>query len=125
MHKNLITLFLASAWTIVITVFSLITLGKVVDEVEVPYKDKIVHFSFYFVFVILWYSYLKFKNIFKYNGLFVLVVAIAFGILIEICQSKITVSRTGDPVDVLANSVGAILGLIFIINWNKYVTKKS
>lgn len=125
MHKKIIILFLALAWTIVITVFSLITIGKIVDEVEVPFKDKIVHFLFYFVFVVLWYSYVKFKNIFKHSGLIVLVTAIVFGIVIEICQSTLTVARKGDPIDVLANSIGAISGLIFIVNWNKFVTKKK
>lgn len=124
MHKKIIILFLALAWTIVITVFSLITIGKIVDEVEVPFKDKIVHFLFYFVFVVLWYTYVKFKNIFKHKGLIVLLTAIVFGIVIEICQSTLTVARKGDPIDVLANSIGAILGLIFIINWNKFVTRK-
>lgn len=119
MRNKLFLFFAAIFWTITIIVLSLIAINQDIDPLKIPNKDKIVHFMFYFIFVILWYSYFKNENFHKKYGLMVVVVAIIFGILIEICQATLTTSRQGDPMDVLANSTGAILGIIFSILWYK------
>ena len=102
--------FLAVCWTILITTLSLVTIEKTpIFALKVPFKDKIVHFVFYFVFVLLWSLSLKHK---KKNMFFILLVAIVYGIIIEGLQYAVTKNRTADFYDVLANSSGAIIAYI-------------
>jgi VanZ family protein len=107
-------------WTVFITVLSLISLGSIeqtLNTIHISNKDKIVHFTFYFVFVVLWY--LQIINKIKRNPkIVVLVIAIAYGIAMEICQG-FTDTRVPDLMDVVANSLGAIFGLLFITTYFK------
>ena len=84
-----------------------------VPKFAFQYKDKIVHFTFYFVFAFLWLSFFNFVKPNTKNKWLVLLAAILFGGLMEIGQGVFTTTRTPDGFDVLANSVGAILGTIF------------
>ncbi len=106
---------LAILWTLLVTVLSLITISSSVGSF-IPFqnKDKYVHFTFYFVFVVLWFLYIESKNINPKTKYKILVASIGYGILMEICQGIFTISRTPDIFDVLANSAGAILGILFI-----------
>lgn len=80
--------------------------------------DKVVHFTFYFVLVILgvkaikkiFKTELEFKNYLWYSVLF----AIVYGIVIEFLQYGFTENRHGDILDVLANSVGALAGMFVV-----------
>ena len=100
-------IFIAVVWTILITVLSLITIEKTPSFVlQLPFKDKIVHFVFYFVFGILWSLGLKDKLArFRFKVLFL---AIIYGIVIEVLQEVLTKNRTADFYDVLANTLGAV-----------------
>jgi glycopeptide antibiotics resistance protein len=40
--------------------------------------------------------------------------SLLFGIVIEILQTKITLTRSGDIYDIMANFVGSILAFVFI-----------
>lgn len=55
----------------------------------------------------------------------ILLSAMGYGILMEICQELFTKTRTADVLDVLANSLGAALGLIVVsmLNKNKEATQ--
>jgi len=112
--RNTKTYFLlAVLWTCFVTVLSLVTISSDVgSSINVEYKDKYVHFAFYFVFVILWYLFAQKKEFTKKTKLIVLFSAIGYGILMEICQGLFTTTRTADILDVVANSIGAIAGLI-------------
>ena len=114
MLKTKIAFALALFWTAFVTTFSLISIGEIGQEIPIPNKDKYVHFLFYFIFVSLWYLFLNKKNPNSKNKIVVLSSAIGFGILMEICQGLFTTTRTPDILDVLANSIGAIFGLLFI-----------
>jgi len=120
-YNNSKYLFIALLWTVVITVLSLISLGNIeqtLDSIHISNKDKYVHFTFYFVFVVLWYIQLKNKT--KWNTkIVVLITAIVYGIAMEICQG-FTDTRTPDFMDVLANSMGAFFGLVFITSCCKF-----
>ncbi|MEC4003202.1 VanZ family protein [Flavobacterium sp. SUN052] len=107
-----------------IIILSLISLGDVGESIDVPNKDKIVHFTFYFVFVMLWSLFFKTKNNSIIILFIILFLAIVFGILIEICQG-FTKDRTPDPIDALANSIGAIFGLIFTLLFLKNTKSHS
>ena len=120
-------LFLAILWTVVITVLSLVSLNSV-PKVDVPGKDKLVHFLFYLVFVIFW-SFAKVKSYFNLKYDFIIVLfAIVYGIIIEVLQSVLTQTREADIYDVFANSLGAITGFIgfYCVKnkiFNKFVLK--
>jgi len=109
-HKKNIFLLFALLWTTAITVLSLISLGSIGDSIPVANKDKYVHFIFYFVFVFLWMHYINQIKVSVKNHIIVLLSAILYGITMEIVQGY--TERTPDIMDVLANSIGALSGLI-------------
>jgi len=83
---------------------------------NIPYFDKIVHFGFYFMMVILGVFAMKEQYAFRFKLLrglvFMLVFAIVYGIIIELFQALFTESRHGDVLDVIANVVGAFCGML-------------
>lgn len=84
------------------------------------YTDKIIHFVFYFGFVFLWGNVFLIKaqnrkNIF----LKVFTTAILVGVIIEILQETLTKNRTFDWSDILANSLGAFIGIIALRIYGK------
>jgi VanZ family protein len=106
---------LAILWTILVTVLSLITIkSDIGSSINIANKDKFVHFTFYFVFVVLWFLYVESKNINPKTKYKILFASIGYGILMEICQGIFTINRIPDIFDVLANSAGAILGILFM-----------
>ncbi|MEX0273458.1 MAG: VanZ family protein [Flavobacteriaceae bacterium] len=84
--------------------------------IEVPHLDKIIHFIFYFVAIILCLLALReqFPGKWPTNGtLWTCAIILAvFGIIIEVLQSRITVTRQGDLMDALANTSGVFVGLL-------------
>ena len=101
-------IFIAVVWTVLITFLSLISMIATPSfMMKLPLKDKIVHFLFYFILVTLWSFSFNHKT-FQLR-LKILVGAIFYGIIIEILQDTITVSRTADFFDVIANSLGALI----------------
>lgn len=114
MHNKNVYLGLALLWTCIVTVLSLFTIGSIGSSIPIPNKDKYVHFTFYFIFVILWSLYVRQTNSNKNIQWIILFLAIGYGIIMEICQGVFTTTRTPDSMDALANSLGAITGLIFL-----------
>lgn len=115
---------LAILWTTIVTILSLITISSDIgSSINIDNKDKYVHFTFYFVFVILWFLYAKSKNTNSRTKFIVLIAAIGYGVLMEICQGIFTTTRTPDILDVLANSAGAFAGTLFMtaLNNNKAI----
>ncbi len=88
--------------------------GADLSYFNIPYFDKMVHFGFYFILVVLGVFALKeqFKNRLKLFKCLVsaLIFAITYGIIIEVLQAMFTVSREGDVLDAIANTVGALSG---------------
>ena len=84
----------------------------------IPYKDKIAHFVFYFVFSSLWFFYLnKLKNgwgRFR-KALIVFFIACFMGGLVEILQLEFTVTRSAEWADVLANCSGSLISLLLCL----------
>lgn len=105
--------FFAIAWTLILTFLSLVTIGSFGTNIPIPNKDKIVHVILYFGFVVLWILYKSKENYTKKTGITILFIAIGYGILMEILQ-YFTATRSPDFYDVLANSLGAFLGLLFV-----------
>jgi len=98
---------IALLWVAVITFLSLNSLTST-PQINIPHKDKIVHFIFYFVFVILWYKAFNSQN--KYI-VTIVVLAIIYGIVIEVLQHTLTKNRSADIFDVVANAAGSLTAL--------------
>ncbi len=90
--------------------------GDDLPSFNIPHIDKVVHFGFYFIGAILGTMALREVSKGKISlkkGLFViLMVVIVFGMIIEVLQHAYTLDREGDIFDVLANSFGAVCGVL-------------
>jgi VanZ family protein len=91
--------------------------------IDIPNIDKAVHFCMYFGLMLV--IILENKNSIKSNGhLFLLgLIPLSFGILMEILQATLTVTRSGSIFDALANSAGILVSILLWI-WIK-PTKKE
>ena len=118
--KNLLVLkkpsfWIAVCWTLLIFYLCLkpVTIEK---EITFANADKLLHFTMYFVFVILWYRFLIYRKSFLIeNKVVLVVVSILLGIIIEIMQQYFTKSRHADFFDVMANSLGSMAGILFSV----------
>jgi len=109
--KNLFkdNFFLIAAFviTIVISCLSLIKTPKI--DTGFSNIDKLYHLFAYFTLSLFWlFSFYK-KSSLKY---FIVLACVIYGILIEVIQQTLTISRTGDYKDAIANTLGSIFGLI-------------
>jgi len=120
-HKY-IWLFLAIVWTGIIFFLCLISSEDLPSiNLKIEGTDKGVHFTFHFIFTILWMLYLNasFQKITKRQTIKVILTSFLFGIVIEILQELYTTTRKADVFDVLANTIGALAAsilLYFILN---------
>lgn len=117
MHKRLSGIA-AVAWTLVITVLCLISSNAFSDiaTFKIPHKDKYVHFFFYFVFTLLWYFFIKDRMAVsrKKVRVIIFIIAFSYGIVIEILQKFIAHNRSADVMDVLANTLGSAMAVLFV-----------
>ncbi|MEH6746357.1 VanZ family protein [Maribacter arcticus] len=119
MGKNLIYKVLFISWMMFVTFFSLFSFSDLdTSRFDIPHMDKAVHFTFYFVMVLLAFL-ASIKKELQVNGMlkllwYIVLFAIVYGIIIEVIQHVATDNRHGDPLDVLANSIGAIVGMLVI-----------
>lgn len=122
-------LWLAEFWTVLIA-FLCLTSFKKLPSIGVKSADKYVHFTFYFVFTILWFLYFNNKPLNSNKSSIALVtkvffVAVLYGIGIEIAQSLFTTTRKGDVLDVIANTSGALGAVFILVLWGHYFIKKD
>ena len=118
-------LILAIIWTILILIGCFIS-GSKIPKINAPIYgfDKFVHATFYFGLVILWLNYILAINKLSFKTtVIVLVSAFCFGRVIEILQSYLTVYRSGDVFDMLANTCGIGIGLVTFHIFKHYFTK--
>ncbi len=108
-------------WMVFVTFSSLYSFsGSDLPSFDIPFMDKIVHFTFYFVGFILGSLYLMElkggrKDILKKIKLLAISLII-FGMVIEVIQGTMTVDRSGDIYDAMANSAGVAIGFIAILS---------
>ena len=113
-------------WITIITLLSLVSFGGHGDGLFFGYKhiDKIVHFIFYFGFVL--FASFSFKEIWVNNSIKkalpkIVVVTIGYSILIEFVQDIMPTHRTAEFYDVLANSLGAILAGLLVVKYHSLI----
>ncbi len=114
-----IALFIALIYTSAITYFSLIVMDFKVSVAGFDPTDKMLHAGAYLFLAILWKLYLLFKNSdfqrYTSNLMWVAFASFLFGMLIEVLQGTLTSYRTPDWWDVLANSTGVVLSVLFFM----------
>lgn len=94
--------------TISIAYLSLMKMPKI-EVVSINNIDKLYHLFAYFTLSSCWlFSFYK-KPALKFIIIFFCII---YGIIIEVLQDTITLYRTGDFKDVLANTIGIVLGLL-------------
>ena len=93
-----------------------------VSLINIPNFDKFVHFGMYFglMSVII----LEYRKTIRTIGNLLLtgLIPLFYGILIEIMQSTLTVTRTGSIYDALADSAGILVSILMWI-WIKPLIK--
>ncbi len=121
MLKKYIFTLLFISWVLFITMLSLFSFsGLDTGTVNVPYADKIAHFSFYLIFAVLGCMFVRERTQgemgLSKTLIIMLLIAIAYGIFIEVLQYTATANRMAEYGDVLANSLGAFVG-VSLIKW--------
>lgn len=108
-------LFIAFAFTVFITVGSLISSNSIPD-IQLNVSDKLVHSVSYFILVVLWFLFFISISNKKFTTILWGCSATAFfyGIIIEVIQGKFIDTRTAETLDVLANGLG-ILGAVLLL----------
>lgn len=112
----------AIIWTVLITFLSLKSESPVSVSIKIPHVDKIVHFVFYFVFVFLWSKATETKQ--QLNLFTIVLIAIIYGIIIEALQGLVTETRNADILDIVANSIGALLAMLLLRGFKNKTLKK-
>lgn len=112
-------LFAAILWSIGITVLSFIPMKKT-DLIAINFEvnDKLVHFIFYFVLVLLWSFSQRITS--KATILKVYFFALFYGTIIEVLQPRLSPSRSSDWFDILANFFGGTTAFLIVL-----IVKKS
>ena len=99
--------------------------GKQLNKVqlfEIKYFDKIIHFTMYFVLVLsMFSSYLKsFTGISTHNKIVIIGLAAGYGLLMEGFQLLLTADRSAEVADMMANTIGCVVGLYLYPTLFKY-----
>ncbi|HZZ74554.1 MAG TPA: VanZ family protein [Puia sp.] len=111
----------ARLWTIFILILMAIP-GNMLPREEktfIPNLDKLVHATLFGSFVFLWsiyYATRKEKNNHS-NSRYVLILIIAclYGVATELMQKYLIPNRDYDIYDIMADSIGAVLGFLFVL----------
>ena len=86
--------------------------------------DKLVHVFIFLVLTFLWLLYVN--SVLNHTKpivlLFILVASLFYGILIEVIQELYVSSRGAEVLDVIADLLGASLGLLFFRNYKNRIT---
>ena len=113
-------LFLAIAWTALIASSCLISASafKAFTFDNIFQLDKILHLTLYYVFIVLWSLVSKVNTVRQKCVL--LIVGIAYGVLIEVLQAAMSLGRSYELDDIIANTIGCVLGVLSI----SYIKRK-
>ncbi len=109
-------LLVAVIYTLALVIASLINLNGV-PSLGSSFDDKIYHIVAYMILALFWLFYFKpFKT--KYIPLFVLFALVLLGYLLELLQYLVNPNRTYDTYDLIANTIGALIGTFIAIKLN-------
>lgn len=110
-------LFIGLLYTSFLTIVFLLPISEL-PKVEFL-NDKLIHTVLYIVLSFVWLLFLFIYNnwniVFK-NVLFILLLCLIYGIIIELLQQLLITSRQADIYDVISNLLGSIIGIT--VFWN-------
>ncbi|WP_245877905.1 VanZ family protein [Spirosoma fluviale] len=98
--------WMAIAWTIIMLIGCLTPHTELPDEL-LTWNDKGQHLSIFALFAILW-------RMTGFPFVTVMVVGLLFGGLIEVLQYILPINRSGDWMDLAADFVGVLIGLLLV-----------
>ena len=122
MLKNVLIYSVTIVYTISIGVLSLAHLTKV-PELNTGFDDKIAHFVLYAglcLFLFMSFHLLKSKS----SLLLASLISIVYGSIIEVLQGIVSIHRTTEVFDLVANCLGVFV-MALIINTKKEVIVKK
>ncbi len=105
---------IAAGWTIILILGTLLPKGVVSQNnwLDIPHLDKLSHFFAYALLVFLWSIALVLKTTKIKAARVAFYGAIFLGVLLEILQWQLNVGRHFEILDIIANIIGSIIGLI-------------
>lgn len=121
MHKKVL-LLLALLYTIALAVVSLLSSNNL-PSIDINNADKIGHAVAYSLLCLGWYLVIKSHEIYQ-ALLKAAIIAVIYGIILEILQGTLTEERITDEYDILANCIGVAFISIIIVIRNKTDVKK-
>jgi len=102
---------ITGAYSILVTILFLMP-GSDIPGVEIPFIDKWVHIGLFLALSLLWTLLLDRKDLAYTKAMVLLFLLLLFyGMVIELIQHTLLPTRTADPWDVLANTIGILLGI--------------
>jgi len=111
----------ARLWTLFILVLMAIP-GNMLPKEEktfIPNVDKLIHATLFGSFVFLWSIYYATRKERNNNSdsrfLLILIIACLYGVATELMQKYLIPNRDYDIFDILADSIGAVLGYVFVM----------
>ncbi|WP_197077343.1 VanZ family protein [Lacinutrix sp. Hel_I_90] len=120
------SLVISIFYTVLLTALSLFKINLEAEHLPLN-SDKVYHAIAYSLFTLLWFAAFHFKLKMQFNkallitGLF----SFSYGILIEVLQGWLTISRQGDVKDVIANTIGMVFAVLLIWGIKKRVLKNN
>lgn len=120
------SVILSVLYTIVLTTLSLVKLN--IETPNLPeFKDKIIHAIAHFIFVVIWFVVFNFKLKTNYNKAIycAAIFSLIYGISIELLQGAITLTRQTEVNDVIANVIGMVVAVLFLVCVKKWVLKSN
>ena len=82
---------------------------------SVSLNDKVMHGLFYTLLAVLWVIPVR-------RPVWVCIGVTMYGALLELLQHYCTITRSGEWLDVLADFLGALIGVIIVIAWRRLST---
>jgi VanZ family protein len=117
-----ILFLVALLWTGIVSYFCLVSSNEI-PQVSIPNIDKAVHVVFHSGLTFFWFlffkKHLKTEKIFK-SLMYSVLISFVFGITIEILQELVTINRSADALDVLANMIGETVAVFIVMACNKF-----
>lgn len=95
-----------------------------VDVFKIPYLDKIVHFALYFLLMLVIIIEHRRSLLNTRLLIFVAMIPVIFGSMIELMQSDLTTTRHGDILDIISNSAGVFCSVLLWLLVRPYKLEK-
>ena len=108
------TIWPAMLWSAFVLILLVIPVKRKTESsfFSLPHFDKAIHLFLFLMLSFLWHQYLviKYEHIRKRNLIALFITVVLYGIMLEYIQ--IWTGRDFDPLDMMANTAGALTGII-------------